>query len=417
MASNESNIRHKRRRTSPQGLHISDLPESIIKEASSYLPDPSRALLAVAFGSHEPSAMSRAILSSSFDVLDFGDVEKSLSSKLTDSDIRAVLLACADTGNELRSLKLGGCVNITGCGLEPLRSSTNLELIDLSLSCEHESPLIKPEPAISEEAVLPILTSIVEADGNSLVHLQLPKKLKSNGPVCSFISRYNSSLNHRGLMCSECDSQIDRPGNGWNQWMGRGSVNFGVQQSTCYQCSRHFCADYECRPRLCTKCERHYCEDCLGLGTIETTECDAGDEDSEWKHMVCSACEDLSECEGCRRRMCSDCMGACVSCNKRICHRGCACWTCEKGDCKNFICIGCYDNEAHHLFDECPDESCDHRIECPDCRLASCESDLGDACVGCIKMIAPLIFRKNQALQKENKELCQENLELRQEKE
>ena len=90
-------------------------------------------------------------MSSPVSDLDFGDVEKSLASKLTDDDIRAVLLACIDAGNEVRSLKLSGCVNITGSGLETLHGSMSLIQIDLSLAGEHESPLIEPEPMISAE--------------------------------------------------------------------------------------------------------------------------------------------------------------------------------------------------------------------------------------------------------------------------
>ncbi|KAL7537536.1 hypothetical protein ACHAXR_007895 [Thalassiosira sp. AJA248-18] len=78
------------------------------------------------------------------------------------------VLACIDAGNHLQTLKLAGCVNITGRGLEPLRGSLVLEQIDLSLVGEHESPHIEPKPLISETEVLSILASIIDEDGNSL---------------------------------------------------------------------------------------------------------------------------------------------------------------------------------------------------------------------------------------------------------
>ena len=66
-------------------------------------------------------------------------------------------------------------------GLQPLRGSVVLEQIDLALNKQHESSTIEPEPSISEEVVLPILDSIVDADQNVLKHLQLPKKWRKKG--------------------------------------------------------------------------------------------------------------------------------------------------------------------------------------------------------------------------------------------
>jgi len=114
----------------------------------------------------EPSTTSKPIVSSlKNDVgnklsLDFEDVEKSLAKKLTDADIGAVL-TCTNAKDSLRILKLAGCVNIVGSGLEPLRGSKVLEEIDLSMVGQHEKPTIEPEPLISHEVVLPILDSII----------------------------------------------------------------------------------------------------------------------------------------------------------------------------------------------------------------------------------------------------------------
>ena len=71
--------------------------------------------------------------------LNFADVEKSLSSKLTDGDLHA-LLVCIDARNTLKRLKLAGCVNIIGRGFEPLCGSLVLEQIDLIL-VGHEKAL------------------------------------------------------------------------------------------------------------------------------------------------------------------------------------------------------------------------------------------------------------------------------------
>ncbi|KAL7523282.1 hypothetical protein ACHAXR_000106, partial [Thalassiosira sp. AJA248-18] len=134
----------KRRRASPDSRHIIDLPDTLLSDVANYLSAPSRALLASAMTApscswsnltnQKPSVTSKVILScvDQWEVLNFEDIEKSLASRLTDDDIHGVL-ACIDAGDHLKTLKLAGCVNIAGRGLEPLRGSVVLEQIDLSL--------------------------------------------------------------------------------------------------------------------------------------------------------------------------------------------------------------------------------------------------------------------------------------------
>ena len=102
------------------------------------------------FMQEELSDYSKAILSSlEWDVLDFEDIEKSLAVKLMDDDLHAVL-KCISAHDVLKKLKLSGCIN-TGYSLEPLRSSTVIELIDLSLAKQFESPRSVVESKLSEE--------------------------------------------------------------------------------------------------------------------------------------------------------------------------------------------------------------------------------------------------------------------------
>lgn len=181
----------KRRRTDVQCNHIIDLPVGLLVHVTTYLAKPSRALFAVAmtasssssdwkttlhyFMQEELSDNSKAILSSlEWDLLDFEDIEKSLAVKLTDDDLHAVLKWCISAHGVLKKLKLTGCINITGCSLEPLRRSTVIEQMDLSLSKQFESPRSNVESKISEEVVIPILDSIISANGSSLKYLLLP---------------------------------------------------------------------------------------------------------------------------------------------------------------------------------------------------------------------------------------------------
>ena len=97
----------------------------------------------------------------------------------------------------LKKLKLCGCVNITGHGLNPLRGSVALEQIDISLVRKHENPFnIKP-PKISQEVVVPILDSILSANGCSLKCILFPWNWLDDGPsgpVIGFRNRYNQYI-------------------------------------------------------------------------------------------------------------------------------------------------------------------------------------------------------------------------------
>ena len=145
-----SNITNKRRRTAADTLCISDLPIGFIADVSAYLPKPSRAILAVALSApssswrnndmHRLSPISTAIVSASqWDILDFEDVEKELANKLT--DVHA-LLKSINARDVLKRLKLCGCVNITGKGLNPLQGSVVLEQIDIGLVRKHETHFV-----------------------------------------------------------------------------------------------------------------------------------------------------------------------------------------------------------------------------------------------------------------------------------
>jgi hypothetical protein len=90
------------------------------------------------------------------DILDFGKISKKYVVQLSDDGIKTILL-CVDAVNTVQRLKLANCIGITGVGLEPLRGSTMIEQIDLSLVGKQMSNYINPEPPISCEAVLPIL--------------------------------------------------------------------------------------------------------------------------------------------------------------------------------------------------------------------------------------------------------------------
>ncbi|KAK1740900.1 SPX domain-containing protein [Skeletonema marinoi] len=206
----ESHPDIKRRRISaadgsPQRIIrcLTDLPSGILAHAASFLADPSKVLFAVALDGNSaasPNERSSAIVGNQWSILDFGGIEKELAVKLNDEDIEKVLLFI-DAVNRVKRLKLTNCVNITGVGLEPLRGSLIIEQIDLSLVGEHQRPNISPEPQISWSHVLPILDSIIEREGCSLMHLQFPQVWREEPSAESefhaFILRYNQMRRNR----------------------------------------------------------------------------------------------------------------------------------------------------------------------------------------------------------------------------
>ena len=248
-AADDSECNNKRRKTttSPRIPRITDVPDLALAAVAEFLAAPSRALFALAMTTQRGSsrewkrttATSRAILGdrARWTTLDFGDVEDDgLAGRLCDDDV-AGILTCIDSFDRLRTLKLTGCVIITGRGLEPLRGSTSLVQIDLS-----------PEgPSLSERCVLPILESVIDAPGNSLKHIQLPRKFRRgrSSDFDDFIEKYDEFLENGtpGGSCASMD---------------------GGQNYTCYGCTEHFCTGNDCLVR-CGECDKSYCTDCVEI--------------------------------------------------------------------------------------------------------------------------------------------------------
>src|SRR6056300_939521 len=116
-----SSVNNKRRRTTPNNsLSINDIPDALIHVAH-YLSKPQQALFAIALYTHQspspspqnnilewtPNTKSEAIISTTsredWQELDFGEIEKSLASKLTDDHVLSVL-RCIDAPNNLKTL-------------------------------------------------------------------------------------------------------------------------------------------------------------------------------------------------------------------------------------------------------------------------------------------------------------------------
>lgn len=248
------------------------------------------------------SSTAVIIYSEKWASIDFMDIEKSLAFRLTDDDV-AAMLACVDAHNKLKTLKITGCINITGRGLEPLRGSFVLEHIDLSLVRLHDSPDMKCKSLLSEACVLPIIDDIVGTLYNSLALVHLPQHwyLSKSSNLHSFIGRYNILLESRRSQCSICQVRIcsgDLALFRGKEWVeGADNQNaeyYGHQNFTCSKCVKFFCD--QCRGLwFCHNCQKDYCDDC---DPVE--HCDDCDKDfcpdcrylalkKDWK-SACSGC-------------------------------------------------------------------------------------------------------------------------------
>lgn len=416
MADNDESNKRRRTAAPPPDLCIADLPDIILVDVASYLTTPSCALFAVAMTApsiswyknrhrevNQLSSDTTKVIISSIgpdkkEVLDFEDIEKSLAKKLTDDDVSAVLI-CIDAANNLKTLKLAGCVNITGHGLEPLRGSLSLKQIDLRFTKKYEIPELKPAPMISDVAILPILESIVDADGNSLRHLQLPQKWRGSDYPSHvleiFLSKYNSMMINHGFRCTKCDRPV------------QGNFIYEctrLHEYTCYNCLSHFCGCREGDKQLqfCLLCKKDYCSDCL-----DVSRCAVCDE------RVCSGC--AKECEQCEEKFCQKCgpPDACACWSKAMC-RNCApaTYQCGNDDCNNACCGNCVGGKDFtlELCSVCKGNFCSK------CRNGKWGKNLDHDCQGCLKLSATTIIAELQEeSEREKEQLRQEIRNLRQE--
>ena len=174
-------------------------------------------------------------------------------------------------------MKLTGCVNITGCGLSPLRESVVLEQIDLSLLKQHENPDDSEiYHVMTMDIVLPILDSIVSSSGCSLKHVLLPYDWKRvgtnslsstcfNTSLNQFTNRYNQVFNIREICCSNCSART----RGYHWFLSITMYHY----NTCYNCLKHYCnrcsnhdddddGDADVQLNSCHTCKKDYCKNC-----------------------------------------------------------------------------------------------------------------------------------------------------------
>ena len=313
--------------SSNAALRLADLPAGLFQHVYSYLTAPMQALFAVVLQSNN-SISSMIILrenDNSWDTLDFGDIEKDLAAKLSDDDIRAILLRI-DAVTKLKTLKLTNCVNISGLGLGPLAGSQIIEQIDLSLARDHQSPAIT-EQKISCDQVLPILRSIIErGEGRNcaLKHIQFPWAWRELGSIDfrSFLVNYEEAIRERDNICSKCSARLpdDYDPDNNDGWLNintfrEGDSKYATQNYTCYKCLKHYCGG-GCRVDdeeeddedltildlelyFCEKCQRNYCYECSSSRYCEYCEVNYCSDCVKMNDYGRWGRNSLPQCEGC----------------------------------------------------------------------------------------------------------------------
>ena len=286
-------------------LRYMERAEAAMACIGSFLTTTEKALFGVAIDPTGPTRASEMVAGKNVTELDFGDVDAQLASRLTDDHLKCILVNI-DAKDNLKVLKLTHCTGISGSGLEPLRDSCSMELIDLSLLKLHdpigkwqvEEGVMKlkndySECLLSEYLVLPILDSLIEQGAHSaLKYIQFHKSWKdrSSRQFKGVAARFKSFLNRESRnLCVLCNI-ISREG------------------STCYTCLEYVCSQCVCSvtPRdpitnlragsHCVTCDKSFCRRCVDFKQCQ------GD-----------------SCRGCNRNQCSECTTPCKTCKMRLC--------------------------------------------------------------------------------------------------
>jgi len=339
----------------------------------SFLTTTEKALFGVAIDPNGPTRAGEMVAGKNpVTELDLGDVDAQLASRLTDDHLKCILVNI-DAKKNLKVLKLTHCTGITGSGLEPLRDSCSMELIDLSLLKLHECPPGKwqleegvmrlqndySECLLSEELVLPILDSFIEQGSQSaLKYIQFHKSWKdgSSRHFKGVAARFKSFLNRESRnLCVLCNI-ISREG------------------STCYTCLEYVCSQCICSVTPqdqitnqragshCVTCDKSFCrkcvdfkqcqgDGCMGFNRNQCSECTIPCKTC--KMRLCRKCRSTVEtCDICGKEFCGDwasnCIGEhCRGCDKKICD---SCSEFEFCSCGEAFCEGCNVEECKHNY-------------------------------------------------------------------
>ena len=457
-------VRAKRQKLSPDTISlappvvhegeikIEHLPENILREVITYIPKTSRALLALALTTDSaswrdihwnksapksvlewfrkgpasrmtkrPSAVTRLILSPKnaaemnlWEEINFGDNEWELCTRLTDDDI-AGMLVCINAVKNLKRLYITNCETITGQALEPLRGSTVLEQLDLSLAGKDHNDRLN-ECSLLEKDVLPSLDSIIDRENHSLRHLHFPYLWRSyeSDYFARFLQRYKGTQYQQSISCQNCNMNCREHLSVWSDFEQR---YFGIQGNTCHDCLNHYC--YNCKDEegqfylsFCVVCEKFRCLNCMIMKQCGS--CQQGaffDEIQPFSYternrisFMCMDCDGGAtlclKCKECGRDVCSSCcddVKSCSDCYSFGCRECMNMLRCEHEGrfdrCETRTCITCSNDEDQETLSVKTCHGCRKSL-CFTHRLNKCKQNWETSCPECVMMIAPSLARE-----------------------
>lgn len=267
---------------------LNGLPDEVLPNVVKYLDTP--LLLAVALTApstswqkykwninpSETSMSRKVLLNTSWEELDFVRFGKDVSSRLTDTDLGAIL-KCINAKDVLKVLRLTYCSNIIGDGLAPLSQSVVLQELDASIIPREEKKVGISENTNDTIALTysgtfhNVIRSIFQSRGSRLKRLTLPEPWKEVYKPPFAGTCYAG--------CKKCDMQ-------WGE-----TPNFDDEDSfplvlltsadmmlECEGCSTvgrkvYTCNKPHCKAVVCKKCNDFYCEDCMDMELSAFTEC------------------------------------------------------------------------------------------------------------------------------------------------
>ena len=347
---------NKRRRISSSTIsppqNIRDFAVEPLAHVASFLPTPSRAMLAIALSSdwadaewdHENNELisplqtkgwwidsrqdsdgdviswNSEIIAGKCDNLDFGDIEEDLARRLTDDHIDHILLCLDRDHNRIKKFRLTNCTNVTGVGLRRLHCSRTIEQIDLSMVPDHKYPCCWDlgfghcyRGRLEFCHVVEILDSIVSLQQlNSLKYLHFPlywRFCPLNPQIDQFLIRYERMWENRTTFCAQCTCAFEPKMCGG----GASGNTLFIHMNTCSICMKHYCSD--CHDgngkkliSVCDRCERAHCQDCVKMedcAACYSWFCrDHCGVNEVWKKKLRQS---YKECSGCDRKVCGSC--------------------------------------------------------------------------------------------------------------
>jgi hypothetical protein len=352
---------------------LQSIPEEIMKHMVSFCDLPSLVLLAATCQPYQRLVFREC--PSLWEDIDFGKVPQ--AARLTDTALNA-LLTNVNARNVTTSLSLMGCTNVRGQGLEPLRNSQKLEIIELRKTREEWKTV--GETGLDDAYVTGILRSMApinEAlpgeDGCiGLKHVKIRRQRESDNHYQSFnvtISDFLSALNgaiaqqvrEQRITCKGClqtlAERIPLDDFHWKaptcfcskcKIISCSEDNCEVVND-CLICMEQFCG--ACRfVTSCDICGNFFCDECRYMGFCSSEQCRGNFYCAECRLTMfcelcdakswCEECRLVTSCEGCKKQICEECRSVkvCALCGCNYCSE-CDpvdyCQACKMNHCKD----------------------------------------------------------------------------------